>query len=457
MTTTGHGLSDAYGRRISYLRLSVTDRCDLRCRYCMAETMQFMARRELLTFDEMMLISERLVARGIRKIRLTGGEPLTRRGLPEFAQRLGALIKGGRLEELTLTTNGTRLAEHASALVAAGIRRVNVSLDTLDPTRFRDLTRLGNLDRVLSGIAAARTAGLHVKINMVALRNLEDEIVPMLRWCGTQGHDLTLIETMPLGVVEEDRTDRYLPLDGVRRSLENQFTLLPIAHRTGGPARYFSVEELGVRLGLITPMTNNFCEGCTRIRLTADGQLYACLGHEGAVDLKRAFRDEGGRARRGSRRCASRQALAAPFPDRSNVAAKRCAAYERHRRLTPNGTRNRSAPTMNPETTAVLFIEYQNDFVSEGGAQHDAVVEVMRSTDMLTNSRALLDAARQAGLVVLHAPIKFADGYPEMSTEPYGVLAGIKAANAFREGSWGANFAEAMCPTQGEIVVEGKR
>lgn len=293
MMTGAPGLSDAFGRRISYLRLSVTDRCDLRCRYCMAETMQFTARRDLLTFEEMTLVSERLVARGIRKIRLTGGEPLTRRGLPEFAQRLGGLLNGGGIEELTLTTNGTRLAEHAAALTAAGVRRVNVSLDTLDPDRFRYITRLGDLDRVLSGIAAAQAAGLRIKINMVALKGLEDDIVPMLRWCGEQGHDLTLIETMPLGVVDEDRTDRYLPLDRVRRSLEDQFTLLPTTHRTGGPARYFVVEELGLRLGLITPMTANFCDGCNRIRLTADGQLYTCLGHEGAVDLKRAFREGG--------------------------------------------------------------------------------------------------------------------------------------------------------------------
>jgi GTP 3',8-cyclase len=283
-------LQDGFGRRISYLRLSVTDRCDLRCRYCMAETMQFLPRRDLLTGDEMVLIAERLIARGVRKIRLTGGEPLGRRELPDLARRLGAHLGRG-LEELTLTTNGTRLADHAAMLAGIGMRRINVSLDTRDPERFRHITRRGDLERVLGGIRAAQVAGLTIKINMVALKGVnEDEIAPMLRWCGEEGHDLTLIETMPMGEIEEDRTDRYLPLDLVRRSLDAQFTLVPSVHRTGGPARYFDVAQTGGRLGLITPMTHNFCESCNRVRLTADGRLFLCLGHDDQVDLRTAYR-----------------------------------------------------------------------------------------------------------------------------------------------------------------------
>ena len=248
---------------------------------------------DLLTLDELALFGERFVARGIRKIRLTGGEPLSRRSVMELVARLGAHLGAG-LEELTLTTNGNRLAEYATGLAAAGIRRINVSLDTRDPERFRHITRWGTLDRVTAGIAAAKAAGIAVKINMVALKDLnEDEIASMLVWCGEEGHDLTLIETMPLGVVEEDRTDRYLPLDGVRERLEAQFTLVPSLHRTGGPARYFDVRETGGRLGLITPMTANFCEGCNRVRLTADGRLYLCLGHDEQVDLRMVLRRNG--------------------------------------------------------------------------------------------------------------------------------------------------------------------
>lgn len=252
-----------------------------------------MPRADLLTLDELALFGERFVARGIRKIRLTGGEPLSRRSVMELVARLGAHLGAG-LEELTLTTNGNRLAEYATGLAAAGIRRINVSLDTRDPERFRHITRWGTLDRVTAGIAAAKAAGIAVKINMVALKDLnEDEIASMLVWCGEEGHDLTLIETMPLGVVEEDRTDRYLPLDGVRERLEAQFTLVPSLHRTGGPARYFDVRETGGRLGLITPMTANFCEGCNRVRLTADGRLYLCLGHDEQVDLRMVLRRNG--------------------------------------------------------------------------------------------------------------------------------------------------------------------
>jgi GTP 3',8-cyclase len=287
-------LSDAFGRRIDYVRLSVTDRCDLRCRYCMSEAMSFLPRREVLTLEELAELADAFVARGVKRIRLTGGEPLARRGIDDLARAIGKQLGHG-LEELTLTTNATRLADHAAALADAGMRRINVSLDSRDPERFRHITRTGELDAVLGGIAAARSAGLRIKINMVALKGLnEDEIAPMILWCGAQGFDLTLIETMPLGVVDEDRTDRYLPLDGVRARLEERFALVPDMHRTGGPARYVRVAETGGRLGFITPLTHNFCDGCNRLRVTVDGKLTMCLGHEDHVDLKRALR-EGGR------------------------------------------------------------------------------------------------------------------------------------------------------------------
>jgi cyclic pyranopterin phosphate synthase len=287
-------LTDSFGRRITYLRISVTDRCDLRCRYCMSEAMTFLPRSEVLTLEEIAALADAFIARGVRKIRLTGGEPLIRRGVPDLARMIGRHIATGDLDELTLTTNGTQLAKQAAALVDAGVRRVNVSLDSRDPERFRHITRWGKVEEVLDGIAAAKAAGLHIKINMVALKGLnEDEIVPMLRWCGAEGHDLTLIETMPLGAVDEDRTDRYLPLDVVRRDLESQFTLTPLPDRTGGPARYTYVEELGARIGLITPLTQNFCEGCNRVRVTAAGRLYMCLGHDDRVDLKKAIREGG--------------------------------------------------------------------------------------------------------------------------------------------------------------------
>lgn len=287
-------LSDSFGRRITYLRMSVTDRCDLRCRYCMSEAMTFMPRREILSLEEIAELAEAFIARGIRKIRLTGGEPLVRRGITDLAHMIGKSLGNG-LDELTLTTNATQLSTHAAALADAGIRRINVSLDSLDPDCFRHITRRGDIAQVLGGIAAAKAVGLAIKINMVALKGLNDhEIVPMLRWCAAEGHDLTLIETMPLGEIEEDRTDRYLPLDAVRTDLERLYTLKPLAERTGGPARYFRVEELDAKIGLITPLTNNFCDGCNRVRVTATGRLYMCLGHDDKVDLRAALR-EGGR------------------------------------------------------------------------------------------------------------------------------------------------------------------
>jgi cyclic pyranopterin phosphate synthase len=288
------GLIDGFGRRITYVRLSVTDRCDLRCRYCMAEEMRFLPRRDVLSFEEIEALADIFIARGVRRIRLTGGEPLVRRDVGDLVERLGARLGNG-LDELTMTTNGTRLARFAGALRAAGIRRVNVSLDSRDPERFRYITRHGDLALVLAGIEAAAAAGLAVKINMVALKGLnEDEIAPMLDWCIGRGHDLTLIETMPMGEVEEDRTLHYLPLDAVKRRLEQGFGLVPSLRRTGGPARYYEVG--GIRLGMITPLTGNFCTGCNRIRVAATGTVYGCLGHDQKVELRDLLRTGGAAA-----------------------------------------------------------------------------------------------------------------------------------------------------------------
>ncbi|MCJ8156152.1 GTP 3',8-cyclase MoaA [Sphingomonas sp. LaA6.9] len=287
-------LTDGLGRRITYLRLSVTDRCDLRCRYCMAEHMSFMPRAAILSLEEMALLADRFVARGIRKIRLTGGEPLVRRGLEGLAKSIGRHIETGALDELTLTTNGTRLDEMAAPLFDAGVRRINVSLDSRDPERFRYITRFGDIQKVFAGLKAARAAGFAIKINMVALKDFnDDEIEPMLRWCSDEGFDLSLIETMPLGAIDEDRVDRFLPLTRVQEDLRERFTLRPLDFTTGGPARYWQVEELGVRMGLISPLTRNFCDGCNRIRLTVSGRLYMCLGHDDRVDLKTALRERG--------------------------------------------------------------------------------------------------------------------------------------------------------------------
>ena len=284
---------DAHGRVIRYLRISVTDRCDLRCRYCMAEKMTFLPRSALLALEEIAVIAERFIARGVTKIRLSGGEPLVRRDVGELVSRLGGHVGAG-LDELTMTTNGTRLAEHAPALFAAGMRRVNVSVDSLDPERFRYITRHGDVAQVLDGIAAARRAGLRVKLNTVALAGLnEDEIPSILAWCIEQDHDLSLIETMPLGAIDEDRVDRFVPLTRVFAQLSSRFDLQPDGHRTGGPARYWRVAGTGTRLGLISPLTANFCDGCNRVRLTTEGKLYACLGHDDQVDLKAALRTGG--------------------------------------------------------------------------------------------------------------------------------------------------------------------
>lgn len=283
-------LVDQFQRRITYLRLSVTDRCDLRCAYCMPERQVFLPKAEVLSLEELHRMALGFIARGITKIRLTGGEPLVRRDMMELVRALGRKLGDG-LEELTLTTNGTRLAEFAHDLRAAGVHRINVSLDTLNRATFARLARRDSMPQVLEGIAAAREAGLAVKINTVALKGINQaEIADLMVWAHGQGMDHTLIEVMPLGEVEEDRFDHYLPLAAVCEDLDKSFTLTPSDHRTGGPARYFDVAETGGRLGLITPLTNNFCEGCNRIRVTATGQLYACLGGNERVDLRAALR-----------------------------------------------------------------------------------------------------------------------------------------------------------------------
>ena len=288
-------LVDQFQRKITYLRLSVTDRCDLRCTYCMPERQIFLPRAEVLTLEELHELALGFIARGITKIRLTGGEPLVRRDMIDLVRalgrRLGVNDGHGRLDELTMTTNGTRLAEFADDLAAAGIKRINVSLDTIDRAGFARLARRDSLPQVLAGIAAARAAGLAVKINTVALKGLnEAELPDLIAWAHDQGCAITLIEVMPLGEVEEDRFDHYLPLSVVRDRLEQQWTLSPSDYRSGGPARYFTVAETGGQLGLITPLTNNFCDGCNRIRVTATGQLFACLGGAEQVDLRGALR-----------------------------------------------------------------------------------------------------------------------------------------------------------------------
>lgn len=283
-------LVDQFARRITYLRLSVTDRCDLRCAYCMPERQTFLPRADVLSLEELHELALGFIDRGVTKIRLTGGEPLVRRDMIELVRALGRKLGNG-LEELTLTTNGTRLAEFADAIAAAGVRRINVSLDTLDREAFARLARRDSLPQVLEGIAAAKAAGLAVKLNTVALKGInEAEIADLIAWAHGQGCEVTLIEVMPLGEVEEDRFDHYLPLVAVREALEASWTLTPSDHRTGGPARYFDIAETGGRLGLITPLTNNFCDGCNRIRVTATGQLYACLGGDERVDLRAALR-----------------------------------------------------------------------------------------------------------------------------------------------------------------------
>ena len=284
-------LIDRFSRRITYLRVSVTDRCDFRCVYCMAEEMRFLPKADILTLEELDRLSSAFITRGVRKLRITGGEPLVRRDIMTLFRRLSRHLDGGRLDELTLTTNGSQLDRYAADLAALGVRRINVSIDSLDPAKFRVITRRGDLGQVMVGLKAAKSAGLAVKINTVALKGInDDELDQLVAWCGEEGFDLTLIETMPLGEVEEDRTDHYLPLTEVRQRLAERWTLSPTDYRTGGPARYMTVKETGRRLGLITPLSHNFCESCNRVRLTCTGTLYMCLGQEDAVDLRAPLR-----------------------------------------------------------------------------------------------------------------------------------------------------------------------
>ena len=288
-------LIDGFGRTVSYLRVSVTDRCDLRCVYCMAERMVFLPKAEVLSLEELDAVASTFVGLGVRKLRLTGGEPLVRRGILDLIERLSRHLDSGALDELTLTTNGTRLAEFAGDLARLGVRRINVSLDTLKVDVFARLTRGGDLNKVLAGIEAARAAGLQVKINTVALAGDNAEDIPgLITWAHGLGMDLTLIETMPLGDTGEDRTDQFLSLDQVRRTLASFWTLTDLPLQTGGPARYVRVEETGGRLGLITPLTHNFCEGCNRVRLTCTGVLHTCLGREDAADLRAVMRSGAG-------------------------------------------------------------------------------------------------------------------------------------------------------------------
>jgi cyclic pyranopterin phosphate synthase len=284
-------LIDGFGRKVSYLRLSVTDRCDLRCVYCMAEHMVFLPKADLLSLEELDRVASAFVGLGTRKLRITGGEPLVRKGVMDLIRGLGRHLATGALDELTLTTNGTRLAEFAGELARAGVKRINVSLDTLKPDLFRTLTRGGEIDKVLAGIEAAQAAGLKVKVNAVALaHDNAAELPELIAWAHGRKLDVTLIETMPMGEVEADRTDQYLSLAAVRKELESFWTLSDLALSTGGPARYVRVEETGGRLGFITPLSHNFCETCNRVRLTCTGTLHTCLGQEDATDLRAVLR-----------------------------------------------------------------------------------------------------------------------------------------------------------------------
>ena len=287
-------LVDPFGRRISYIRVSVTDRCDFRCVYCMAEDMQFLPKRDLLSLEELDRLCSAFVRRGTRKIRLTGGEPLVRRDLMRLVRSLSRHLESGALQELTLTTNGSQLARFAHELADAGVRRINVSMDSLDADKFAAITRRGDLGVVMRGLDAAQAAGLAVKINMVALQGVNDgEIAPMIEWAHGRGMDVTLIEVMPMGEIGEQRIDQYLPLSRVRADLMDRFTLTDLAYKTSGPARYVKVKETGGRLGFITPMTHNFCESCNRVRVTCTGTMYMCLGQDDAADLRAPLRASG--------------------------------------------------------------------------------------------------------------------------------------------------------------------
>jgi GTP 3',8-cyclase len=298
MVDSARPLVDPFGRAVSYLRVSVTDRCDFRCVYCMSENMTFLPKRDLLTLEELDRVCSVFVEKGVRKLRITGGEPLVRRDIMTLFGSLSRHLESGALDELTVTTNGSQLARFAGDLAACGVRRINVSLDTLDPAKFRQITRWGDLGRVMAGLDAAQAAGLRVKINAVALKGVNDDEIPhLLDWAHGRGMGLTLIEVMPLGEIETQRVDQYLPLSVVRARLMDRYTLEDTPERTGGPARYVRVKETGGTLGFITPMTHNFCESCNRVRLTCTGQLYMCLGQEDSADLRAPLRASEGNGR----------------------------------------------------------------------------------------------------------------------------------------------------------------
>ncbi len=298
MVDSARPLVDPFGRAVSYLRVSVTDRCDFRCVYCMSENMTFLPKRDLLTLEELDRVCAVFVEEGVRKLRITGGEPLVRRDIMTLFRSLSRHLESGALDELTVTTNGSQLARFAGDLTACGVRRINVSLDTLDPAKFRQITRWGDLGRVMAGLDAAQAAGLRVKINAVALKGVNDDEIPhLLDWAHGRGMGLTLIEVMPLGEIETQRVDQYLPLSVVRARLMDRYTLEDTPERTGGPARYVRVKETGGTLGFITPMTHNFCESCNRVRLTCTGQLYMCLGQEDSADLRAPLRASEGNGR----------------------------------------------------------------------------------------------------------------------------------------------------------------
>ena len=285
-------LIDPFARAITYLRVSVTDRCDFRCTYCMTEHMTFLPKADLLTLEELDRLSSAFIRLGVRKLRITGGEPLVRKGILTYFQAMSRHLETGALSELTLTTNGSQLTRFAPDLAALGVRRINVSLDTLDPAKFAEITRWGRLSQVLDGIDAARAAGLRVKINAVALKGVnDDELFPMVDWCAREGHDLTFIEVIAMGDMgEADRLDQYWSLKDLRARLASRYTLTDLAERTGGPARYVRLEETGQKIGFITPLTHNFCESCNRVRLTCTGELYMCLGQEDRADLRAPLR-----------------------------------------------------------------------------------------------------------------------------------------------------------------------
>jgi len=293
-TASPKPLVDNFGRQVTYLRVSVTDRCDFRCTYCMSEQMTFLPKKEVLSFEELLIIIETFIKRGVTKIRLTGGEPLVRKDIIRLIEGVSKHLGSGLLKELTLTTNGSQLQRYAKQLVENGIKRINISLDTKDSEKFTRITRRGKLDQVLAGIDAADAAGLKIKLNMVAMRGFNDhEIIPMINWAHGRGFDLTLIEEMPLGDVGTDRSQRFLSLREVRDNLAKKFTLKKIDHQSGGPARYVELAETGGKVGFITPMSHNFCESCNRVRLTCTGKLYLCLGRENQIDLRDPLRQAG--------------------------------------------------------------------------------------------------------------------------------------------------------------------